>query len=252
MTQAKKLKKIIRARAKKTGESYTAARLQVLKRRAAPPPPKAKATAKPTARPRATSPTRGAISNAAILKKTGHGLDHWFAVLDAFGSGAKGHTDRAQYLYDVHGVPAWYTQGVTVAYERARGLRVMNQSCTGRFQVTVSRAVAASLDEVVDALGNAKRRAVWLRSADPALRAAMEAAFTGEKPRSVKVKNPQNASLRIKWDGSTVEIRIAGKPKGGSTTVAADNMDLPDASLVEPRREKWKVALEALKSHLTA
>lgn len=47
MTEAKKLKQAIRARSAKTGESYTAARLQVLKarqkrtpQRTAAPPPK--------------------------------------------------------------------------------------------------------------------------------------------------------------------------------------------------------------------
>lgn len=73
--------------------------------------------------------SRGAISDQAILKKTGHGLDHWFAVLDAFDPKAKGHTDRARYLYDEHQVPGWHSQGIVVAYERARsgpqGLRAV-------------------------------------------------------------------------------------------------------------------------------
>jgi len=29
-------------------------------------------------------------------------------------------------------------------------------------------------------------------------------------------------------------------------------MDLPDAAAVEPRREKWKVALDSLKAYLQA
>ena len=103
---------------------------------------------------------------------------------------------------------------------------------------------------MADAIGDPRPRAAWLKGADPALARALNAAFTGEKPRSVKIKNPLNASLRIRWDASTVEIRITGKPNG-STTVVADNKNLSQQPLVEERRAQWRVALDALKAHLT-
>lgn len=260
MTQAKKLKKQIRARARKTGESYTAARRQVLRARekraaarpaALPEPPGGAHTkaADRGAAPPATL-TRGAVSDSAIRKKTGHGLDHWFAVLDAFDPRAKGHTDRARYLQE-HGVPGWHTQGIAVAYERSKGLRATNQACDGSFQVSVSRAVPAAVADIADAIGDPRRRAAWLRQTDAALAHAVNAAFAGEKPRSVRVKDAHNASVRIPWDGSTVEIRITGKPNGNSTVVA-DNKNLGRPSLVEERRAQWKVALDALKAQLTS
>jgi hypothetical protein len=63
------------------------------------------------------------------------------------------------------------------------------------------------------------------------------------------MKRDDYARLRYRWDGGTVEIRINAKPNGAS--VAADNAGLPDAAAVERRREQWRTALEALKSHLT-
>ena len=83
MTHAKKLKKAIRARAAKTGESYTIARKHVLAAREKPAP-KAAAPSK-----------RSVLSDASAVKATGRGFDHWFAVLDAFGAPAKGHTASA-------------------------------------------------------------------------------------------------------------------------------------------------------------
>ncbi|MFL6198414.1 MAG: DUF4287 domain-containing protein [Thermoanaerobaculia bacterium] len=237
MTQQKKLKKAIRARSAKTGESYTSARRQVLLAReepAAPPPPP-----KP--------PVKGGITDESVLKKTGHGLDHWFGVLDAFGAAAKGHTATAAYLHKEHGIPGWHSQGITVAYERARGLREVNQACTGKFQVSVSKTVPATVAEVVEALKSADRRAVWLEGADPGLVQALDAALSGDKPREVKTK-ADYAWLRFPWDGRTVEIRITGKPKGAS--VVADNGDLPDAALVEQRRAQWRAALAGLLRHL--
>ncbi|HEV2854053.1 MAG TPA: DUF4287 domain-containing protein [Thermoanaerobaculia bacterium] len=263
MTLQKKLKKSIRARSQKTGESYTAARRQVLLARdkktetpnpiavtepIEPPPPPAPAPAAPPVPAKATKPVRGEVSDESARKKTGHGLDHWFAVLDAFGAAGKGHTAAAAHLNKEHGVPGWHAQGITVAYERAHGLRETNQSCTGTFQVSVSKTVPAPVAEVLDALKDANRRSEWLQGADPGLVAALDSAFTGDKPREVKTKGSDNAWLRFPWEGHTVEIRVTGKPKGAS--VVADNSNLASPELVEQRRAQWRVALAGLQKHL--
>jgi hypothetical protein len=251
MTTQKKLKQAIRARARKTGESYTAARRHLLASRAPKPAP-----VSPAIEPSAQSgPIKGAVSDATARAKTGHGLDHWFAVLDALGPGKRGHTDRAEHLHSVHGVPGWHAQGITVAYERARGLRQMNQSCTGGFQVTVSKTVAGSVAEVVAAIRDLHRRTAWLRPVDATLDAALEAAFGAAKPSVVKTKGDGYAWLRFKLEGRTVEIRITGKvdKEGGKgASVVADNKDLATPADVEARRSRWKRAWQALATFLRA
>jgi len=246
MTRSKKLKKTIRARARKTGESYTAARRQVLLSRRKPTAP---APPKPSAPKPAASTSRGALSEAAVQKRTGHGYRHWFQLLDAFGAATKGHTAAARHLAQEHGVPGWYAQGITVAYERARGLRQRNQASSGAFQVSVSRVLPVPVSEVAGALGDARRRAVWLKDADPELVRALDAAFEGEKPRRVIVKDASHSRLRYPWDGSVVEIHILAKPKGRASIVA-DNTKLRDGAHVERRRLQWRRALDALKAHL--
>lgn len=257
MTQQKKLKKVIRARSQKTGESYTAARRQVLRARdrtklSQPAPAPEPAVVVPSAPAASAAPatTKGALSDEAARNKTGHGLDHWFAVLDAFGAATKGHTAAARYLHAEHGVPGWHSQGITVAYERTRGLRDVNQSCTGTFQVNVSKTVPATVAVVVDAFRNADQRHAWLQGADPELAAALDAAFEGPKPREIKTKGSDYAWLRFPWDGRTVEIRITAKPKGAS--VVADNANLADAGQVEQRREQWRAALTGLQAFLAS
>jgi len=266
MTQLKKLKKSIRSRSAKTGESYTAARRQVLlaqsKRTEAAEPSVAVAPiatieaiaavpsspAPPPPIPRPAVASKGSVSDEAARKKTGFGHDHWFAVLDTFGAAVKGHTAAAAHLHEEHGIPGWHAQGITVAYERARGLREVNQSCTGTFQVNVSKTVPAPVAVVIEALTNAAQRAQWLAGADPGLTQALNAAFTGDKPREVKTKGADYAWLRFPWDGSKVEIRITGKPTGAS--VVADNGNLASPEQVEPRRAQWRAALEALQRYL--
>jgi hypothetical protein len=256
MTTLKKLKQAIRARASKTGERYAAARRQVLLARRRRTSPSARPAGAPQPEARGESvrlkpaPVRGAVSEAAVLKKTGHGLEHWFGVLDRFGAGAKGHTGAAEHLYETHGVPGWHAQGITVAYERARGLRAVNQSCTGRFQVSASKVVMVQVSEVAAAINDARRRKHWLAAADPGLAQALNSAFSGSKPRSVALKTAEYARMRYPWDGATVEIRITGKPKGGASIVA-DNKDLQRAELVEVRRAQWRAALASLQAYLS-
>ena len=222
MTHAKKLKREIRARSAKTGESYTAARRQILLARRKPE--------KPASKP--------AISDASIAKATGHGLDYWFGVLDAFNTPPKGHTAMAAHLNEEHGVRGWHSQMITVVYERARGLRTMNQSCDGDFQVSLSKAVAGSVSQVVSAL----RGGGWLDGVDPELSRAFP------KSAAVVVRDPNTAKLRYKWGASIIDMRITAK-KGGST-VAVGNMKLADAAEVEKRRSQWRGALESLKAFL--
>lgn len=259
MTQQKKLKKAIRARSRKTGESYTAARRHIVgagrtpaasSARAAGPPLAATASAA-AARPSAArgAGSRSRTGEAGLIKKTGHGYDHWFAVLDAFDAAAKGHTASAAHLYRDHGVPSWHCQMVAVAYERERGLRAMNQSCAGDFQVNVSKVVPASVTEVLDALRSPRRRAQWLKSADPALVRALGAALAGSKRREVKVRDAGLARLRYPWDKGAVEIAIMGKPNG-RTSVVASTTKLAGPEEVEERRAQWRVALAGLKEYL--
>ena len=240
MTQARKLKQAIRARARKTGESYAAARRAYLK---PPAPPKPAAKAKPR--------TAGSLSDAKAIENTGHGLDHWFAVLDRYSQGRKGHTGAARHLSQDHGVPMWYCQGITVAWERARGHRVLNQSCDGDFQVSVSRVVPLSLAELFRVVGDAKARSRWLGDADPALVRALTAAFGGVKSKGLRMVNPKRARLRYRWAPGAVEIALEDRPGGSRTTIVASNEGLPDAATMEKRRALWKDALDGLRTYLT-
>jgi hypothetical protein len=263
MTRARSLKQTIRARAAKTGESYTTARRHVLNARAssasrrvttradeAAPGPAAvraaaaaPASAVPAARKKGGA--SGTLTDANCRLRTGHGLDHWFSVLDAFNVPPKGHTALARHLHDDHQVPGWHAQGITVAYERERGLRTMNQSCAGDFQVSVSKVVPATVRQVVDAFVKPARRAEWLGSAPDGLVEAVDAALGRTSSQRFIVKDPMNARLRFKWGQGTVELRLTGKP-GPKTSVVADNSKLADERSIDERRTAWRAALATL------
>ena len=106
----------------------------------------------------------------------------------------------------------------------------------------------ATVADVARAFGEARQRVRWLRDADPTLARALAAAFAGPKARKMVVPKESYARLRYPWEGTTVQIRVYGKPNGAS--VVAQNDALPSAALVEQRRSQWRAALEGLKRYL--
>jgi len=236
MTRARALKTIIRARAAKTGERYTTARRHVLKELALRPAP---AAAPPA------SPSKGGLSDAKTREKTGHGLDHWFAVLDRFGGPGKGHTALARHLYDDHGVPGWHSQGITVAYERARGVRNVNQRCDGEYEVSVSKTVHATTADVVKALTDPRRRKRWSTETETGLAKALGATAGAKRSKGVVVRPDGLGRFRYKWSDSVVQMYLVPKP-GGKVSIVVTNSKLTDGAMVEARRTLWRTALTRL------
>ena len=228
MTQARKLKKQIRARARKTGESYTAARHQLLKQRSAKRPPAATSV-----------PASVLKGEARLVERTGHGFRHWFRVLDAFGAADKGHTASARHVAEDHGVDGWYAQQITVQYERARGLRGINQRRSGEFEVSVSKVLPVSVDDVARVLRDPRRRSAWLEAAPPWLRHDLEAALGGTK--GLRLRDRGDARLRFRTKAATVNLGIDPKP-GGRAAFVARNMKLKAKEDVERYRSAWRKA----------
>ena len=124
MTRARALKSVIRTRIAKTGERYTTARRHVLAARppatlrvAPPPSPAATRTPVPTAA------AKGSVSDATSRARTGHGLAHWFAILDRLRRGGAGpHRGRPPSLRHAQGagvVRPGHHRGVRTCPRRA-------------------------------------------------------------------------------------------------------------------------------------
>jgi len=184
------------------------------------------------------------LSDAKTIEKTGHDLAHWFGVMDRFGGVEKGHTALTGHLYEKYEVPGWYCQGIVVAYERARGKRVMNQKCDGSFEVSVSKVIAAKTPALVKALSDPKQRKRWSADADAALVKALEAGLKDKKSKGFVMKPNGEARYRFKWDGMTVQFNLY--PKGPGKTSIVAQQTLPGAEAVEPYRALWKAAFAAL------
>ena len=254
MTRARALKQLIRDRAARTGERYTTARRHILKLapRISPAADKPKGLSPQqglSPQPTAAS-TKGGLSDAKAIEKTGHGLAHWFDLLDRFDAVSKGHTASARYLYDEHNVPGWYCQGITVAYERARGVRAQNQRCDGAFEVSVSKVMAAPTPQVIKAITNTRTRKRWIGEVDAKLASALTSAVTDKSSKGFVVRPDGLARFRYKWDGTIVQLYLQPKP-GNKTSLVVQHTKLEGGSAVEARRADWKTAFGAIARVLT-
>ncbi len=246
MTRASALKQVIRARAAKTGERYTTARRHVLSARiVAPSKPAAIDPPKPAAK------VKGGLSESTSLRITGHGLEHWFTVLDRFGGVEKGHTAAARHLADDHKIDGWYAQGITVAFERARGVRGVNQRCDGKCEVSVSKVMTAGVADVIKLFKDKRLRRKWVTGLDPELVAAFSAALDAPRAKNWVVRPDGQARWRYKWGETTVQCNLYPKP-GGKVSMVVTNMNLTSPDSVAKRRALWKTVLSAMATHLAA
>jgi uncharacterized protein YndB with AHSA1/START domain len=223
MTSQKDFKRIIRTRMLKTGESYTTARSQLLRKHgpvAATPPP---------AKTPPLDLSKTGMSEAAVRAKTGKTWTQWVSVLDAAGAAQMPHREIARYLHEKHAVPGWWAQTVTVGYERLRGLRDVGQRRDGGYETNKSKTVAVPLAVLYQAFANARRRARWLPGVELQVRTA----------RAEK-------SLRITWsDGTPVEVNFVAKDAGKSQ-VAIQHGKLRSKDHAQELRLFWTERLAAL------
>ncbi len=226
MTTQKAFKQRVRARAARTGESYTAARARLIRR--------ADASSAPTPDPIDTKLLAG-VSEEAMLQRTGRPLADWFDLLDAWGAGSRTHTEIARWLVAEHHVDGWWSQTITVGYERARGRRVLHQTAAG-FSVGVTRTVAATREEVLAAFRDPDRRAAWF----PGAPLHTHAGYTGKRGR-------------YDWTDPASKVWVDLLPKAdGRTTVTVTHERLPDADAVATMKERWRSALDRLRAVLEA
>jgi hypothetical protein len=232
MTTQRSFKRLVRARMAKTGESYTSARAALL---ASQEP---KGTAKPalaSQEPKGTAKPALATSDEAIRRRTGHGWEEWFDLLDDWGAAQRSHREIARWVAEQQGVEplAWNAQAVAGSYERARGLRAVGEHPDG-FAVTVQKTVGVPVDRLYDAFLDEALRARWLPEADLRVR-------TATKPRSA----------RFDWGDGDTRVNVTFIAKGDSkSTAALRHARLADAREAERMKAFWRDGVAALKDVL--
>jgi hypothetical protein len=211
MPKQKDLKRVVRTRMQKTGESYTAARRQVLHRKEHPVDYAALA----------------GMNDEAVRKGSGRDWAEWVNLLDAAGSAKKAHREIALHVSSL-GAPSWWTQAVTVGYERIKGLRKIGQRRDGGFEANKSRTFAVPVEQLFKAFADARTRSKWL-------------------PKGIVIRTA-NASkrMRLRWsDGTPVQLEFMAK-KPDRSAVAVQHSKLPDKAAADRMKAEWAERFEKL------
>lgn len=235
MPSQKDFKRLVRARMQKTGESYTAARAQLVRAPRTSPRPGLSVSSSP--RP-VTPPIDYAklagMSDAAVKAKTGCDWAKWVWSLDNSGAESMSHRAIAQMLHDTWKVPDWWCQTVTVGYERIKGLREVGQRRTGEYEANRSRTFGVPMARLFQAFASARTRNRWLNGARPTVR-----------------KATPGRSIRMTWDdGTSVEVWFVSKGTAKSTAQVA-HRKLASRDDVEVRKAYWGERLAALEDLLS-
>jgi hypothetical protein len=169
------------------------------------------------------------MTDAGIVAKTGHGWDWWFAALDKAGAAKLDHKGITALLDAKFKPGPWWGQMIAVSYERARGIRAMNQKCDGEFSVGVTRVFPVPLAKLFAVVSDAKLWPKWMPKG-----AFEETSRTTDK------------YLRAKWKGDA-RIAVGFTAKGADKAqVAFDIGKLSGPDAVEAERTAWKKAVEQL------
>ncbi len=247
MTRARALKQVIRDRAAKTGERYTTARRHIL-RELNPKTTAASRCARllplhARRRPKAACPMPLRSRRPATISRIGSACS-----IDSARS-RKATPPSAKHLYEAHGVDGWYAQGITVAYERERGVRGMNQRCDGAFEVSASKVMNATTKQVVKAFSDARTRAKWINEAEATLADALAKGVADKKSKGFVVRPDGQARFRYKWNDTIVQLYMIPKSKE-KISVVVQHTKLPSGDSVELYRGQWKTALRPARRSL--
>ena len=243
MTTQKDFKRLVRGRMQKTGESYTTARATLLAQSAKRKAPNEERngtgaeadTVAATATPPMDFAKLAGMSDEAIKTNTGCTWEKWVWALDQVNAHNWPHGEIARYVKEKYKVRDWWTQAVTVGYERIRGLRARGQRRSGSWEASKSKTVNAGAGTVFKAFKQPKLRSKWL---------------PGNK--AVERTSVPNKSIRLTWeDGSSVEVYIVSKGRS-KTQVAVQHTKLASRQAVDQMKAFWAEHLDALASSFGA
>jgi hypothetical protein len=211
MPVQKDLKRLVRARMKKTGEAYTAARLQLLKTNEPPP----------------NYAQLAGMSDSVINVKTGRSWAEWVQVLDRERGWEKPHGEIARFVSSV-GTPDWWSQAVTVGYERIKGLRDKGQRRGGSYEASKSRTFNTPIEKLFDAFANDRKRRRWLGT-------------------SFKVRSSLPLKrMSVTCDDNTV-VQVGFWTKGpAKSAVAVQHQKLRDRTAVDTTKKAWAERFDRL------
>ena len=231
MTVQKDFKRLVRARMEKTGEAYTAARAQLLSKAK----PKTIAVGSPEGGPHTDYAALAGFSDKTIKEKTGCTWDRWVPLLDYLGADTMSHREIAALVNTKFKIDGWWSQAVTIGYERIKRRRAIGQRLDGKYEAAKSRTFNVPVAVLFSSWADSRKRRRWMNGTKVTLR-------TATSPKSVRLGMA---------DGTIVAAWFMDKGNGRSA-VSLAHMKLPDKLTADRVKQFWTERLDALGETLRA
>lgn len=174
-------------------------------------------------------------SDEIIKRQTGRTWQSWVRLLDRHGAETMTHGDIARWVHDNYGVSGWWSQTVTVGYERIKGRRERGQRLNGAYEMSKSKTFSVPVATLFDACAAEASRRRWLRGVSATIRTA----------------TPPKA-LRLQWpDGTIVAMWFTSK-SATKSVLALAHTKLTSRAALEKAKDEWSARLEALERLVAA
>jgi hypothetical protein len=162
------------------------------------------------------------IGDEAVKRATGRDWASWLKLLDKAGAKTMSHKEIVAVAGEA-GAGMWWSQMVTVTYERARGLREVHETAGG-YVANVSRTFEVPVEELFDAFRRIAKKEKYAERRATA-------------PKSLRLTAP---------DGTSVEVGFYAKGERKSS-LAVQHSKLTSQKDVAARKKVWSEVLEKLK-----
>lgn len=97
-----------------------------------------------------------------LRNQTGKDWQEWKAALETWGAAEKSYPEIMNYLAQEFGYNQWWSEGITVGYERMIARRASGHMNVGSHSASVTKAINANINRVHTALVVELTRLQWL------------------------------------------------------------------------------------------
>jgi hypothetical protein len=169
------------------------------------------------------------FSDEAVQNATGKLWKEWFALLDKNKMNTRSHKEIASWIHTNFDISGWWSQNVTVEYEKEKGMREDYQKPSG-YEVSVGKTFDKSNTRIYKYFTDRKLRKKWLKE---------EIEITTTTP---------DKSLRAIWEEDATRISVYFYPRSSAKCqVTVQHIKLADKATADKKKLFWAEKLITLK-----
>jgi hypothetical protein len=189
----------------------------------------------------------GETSDQAVFKATGRSKNDWYAIIEEGVKDKMTHPEIAEFLRKEYDLSPWWSQEITVLFEKHAGTRVTGQTMDAGFQVGINKTIPVPHKKLWALIFVENRLGLFQDN-----KLNLAEGLTGVNSRGVSYKittyRPYS-HIRMQWrlpnwdEYSILQIRLNAKTDN-NTTLSIHQEKLKNKNTREAMKLFWKKELE--------